>query len=96
MDYRIAQTPINELFIYMISECSSCRVTDYLEKRNLKKIRFGWVYIVWYLFHALSTLLLLRQEKCNELLKVLTTKICINGYFIIAFKISYVVRLVKT
>ena len=94
MDCRNAKN-IDKLVIHMIYKYSSCRVLDYLEYRNLK-IRFGWVYIVWYLFHALSTLLLLRQEKCNELLKVLTTKICINGYFIIAFKISYVVRLVKT
>ena len=30
----------------------------------------------------ITALSCLKQEKCNELRKVLTTKICINGYFI--------------
>ena len=39
-----------------------------------------------YLLHNYASFL--KQEKCNELLKVLTTKICINGYFITVLKVS--------
>ena len=39
-----------------------------------------WVKLVLICF--ITALSCLKQEKCNELRKVLTTKICINGYFI--------------